>query len=388
MSRPLRLALSLLLLAPVPAAQDLLVASRNTDEILRYAGSTGAFVEVFASGGGLDNPVGLTFGPDQHLYVSSANNSLVLRYDGTTGAFIDIFASVGLNSPRQLNFGPDGDLYVANGANNQIVRYDGQSGAFKGLFASGGNLQGPTSFTFGPDGDLYVVSVINDLVKRYDGKTGAYLGNFVSSLVDGPHDVAFGPDGRFYVTNANQTRLRVFDPQTGAFIKNLLNDPALSAPLGMAWDGNNRIYVANQGGNEVRRYHANTGAFIDSFVAPSSGGLDAPLFLTFFPRFAGPFVQPTRPGVAGRYNTVRVSGFEPGRMVFLSTGVRSMPYALACGAQVALTAPILLRFGVSDESGALVVGGTISSSLAGLTFDLQAFAPRSCESTPLASVTF
>ena len=93
---------------------DLLVTSRLTDEVLRYDGDTGAFLGVFASGGGLSNPVGLTFGPDGHLYVASGNNNRVLRYDGVTGAFLGIFASGNaIASPRNLNFGPDGHLYVA-----------------------------------------------------------------------------------------------------------------------------------------------------------------------------------------------------------------------------------------------------------------------------------
>ncbi|MBO1351009.1 MAG: hypothetical protein EBE86_028245 [Hormoscilla sp. GUM202] len=63
----------------------LLVSSANSDEVLRYDATTGFFLDVFASGGGLDNPFGLTFGPDGNLYVSSSLTDQVLRYDGTTG---------------------------------------------------------------------------------------------------------------------------------------------------------------------------------------------------------------------------------------------------------------------------------------------------------------
>jgi hypothetical protein len=38
---------------------------------------------------------GLVFGPDNNLYASNVNNSRVLRYDGTTGAFIDVFVPSG-----------------------------------------------------------------------------------------------------------------------------------------------------------------------------------------------------------------------------------------------------------------------------------------------------
>ncbi len=41
--------------------------------MLRYDGSTGAFLDVFvpAGSGGLDGPLNATFGPDGNLYVGS-----------------------------------------------------------------------------------------------------------------------------------------------------------------------------------------------------------------------------------------------------------------------------------------------------------------------------
>ena len=71
----------------------------DTDEVLRYDGSTGAFLGAFVSAGsgGLDDPTGLAFGPDGNLYVGSFFDRVdqVLRYDGATGAFLDAFVSAG-----------------------------------------------------------------------------------------------------------------------------------------------------------------------------------------------------------------------------------------------------------------------------------------------------
>jgi PEP-CTERM motif len=56
------LVLAFLLLLP-PAAADLLVSSSGTDQVLRYDGTAGAFLDVFASGGGLNRPRFLVFTP-------------------------------------------------------------------------------------------------------------------------------------------------------------------------------------------------------------------------------------------------------------------------------------------------------------------------------------
>jgi len=370
---------------------DILVSSRFTDEVLRYDGETGAFLGVFASGGGLDNPVGLTFGPDGDLYVASGDNNRVLEYDGATGAFVRVVAQNGaLQAPRNLNFGPDGHLYVASGGSNEILRYDGTSGAFLGVFASGGQLRGPTSFTFGPGGDLFVGSVLTNRVKRYDGETGAYLGNFVTQNLNAPHDVAFAPDGRLVVTNAGQTRIRTYDGTTGAFLGNLVNDPSLSVPLGMQWDGVGHFYVANQGADEIRRYDAETGAFELAIVSPGSGGLDGPLFLTFVPPAGGPLIEPVWPGTAGTTNYLRYAGFVPGSRAFLVTGAPAVPIPLpGCGGVTfELALPVVLQTVLTDESGAGILGGVVPLELAGVTLQVQAIGPSTCRVSQRVGVTF
>jgi MYXO-CTERM domain-containing protein len=67
----------------------------------------------------LDAPCDVQFGPDGSLYVSSAASDQILRYNGTTGAFMDVFASGnGLDGPCFMVFDgkPDTPLPEPGGA--------------------------------------------------------------------------------------------------------------------------------------------------------------------------------------------------------------------------------------------------------------------------------
>src|SRR5262245_55197758 len=92
-------------------AGDLLVGSQTNSpgsrSILRYNGTTGAFISAFvpSGSGGLNAPRGMTFGPDGNLYVLNSDptdNFNILRYDGTTGDFMDVFVSGGVDGDNLI----------------------------------------------------------------------------------------------------------------------------------------------------------------------------------------------------------------------------------------------------------------------------------------------
>ena len=267
---------------------DIIVSSSIQDELLRFDGTTGEFVDVFASGNGLDDPGVSIFGPDNNLYVSSRATDEVLRYDGETGEFIDVFASGnGLDSPNGAIFGPDGNFYVNSELSNEVLRYDGETGEFIDVFASGKGLNGPVDLVFGSDGNLYVTSgaffdetTIGTQVLRFDGTTGEFIDVFASGNgLNSPGVLTFGPDGNLYVNSFGSDEVLRFDGTTGEFIDVFASGSSLDEPTGLGFGLDGNLYVSGRGNDGVLRFDGTTGEFIDVFA--SGEGLDNPIGLTF-----------------------------------------------------------------------------------------------------------
>lgn len=314
----------------------LLVPDFGKNRVLRFEAATGEFVDeiIPKHSGGLNQPWIVLVGPhDGHLYVSTGHFrgpgqiKAVLRYDGTTGAFLDEFIQRGqMDMTHSVTFGTDGNLYVGdrvednNGhpTGGRILRFDATTGALMGEFVTllSGGLLHPLAHVFGPDGDLYVTDegepgAGGRDVKRYDGTTGAFRGVFVAAGVGGisfPFGLTFGPDGSLYVADFGIGAVLRFQGPSGttpgAPMPSAGNSGAafvgpgsgglLARPLGVIFgpdgngDGRQDVYVSNitftgfygKNGN-IKRYDGLTGAFIDTFVPTGSGGLDDPSLITF-----------------------------------------------------------------------------------------------------------
>jgi DNA-binding beta-propeller fold protein YncE len=141
----------------------------------------------------------LVFGPDGNLYVSSTADSKVVRYNGTTGAFIDDFVATGVGGllyPFGLVFRPDGNLYVVSYGTNKVVRYDGTGVPFPAPGQSGADfatagLNNPEGLAFGPGGNLYVSSTADSRVVRFNGATGAYMSDLDPTGLGGLNQPTF-----------------------------------------------------------------------------------------------------------------------------------------------------------------------------------------------------
>ena len=272
------------------AAQSLFVANGSGDSVFHYNLATGVSSAFTSAGsGGLDDPAGLTFGPDGNLYVTGEKNVAgvrtdhVYRYNGTTGAFIDVFANAPVEPLATLfgiKFGPDGNLYVANIRGNSVLRFNGTTGALIDNFvaAPAGGLNRPRDLVFGPDGHLYVASPGDGTgstrqVLRFDGTTGAAMGVFASGV--DARGLAFGPGGDLYVANFNGNNVLRFDGVTGTLKATFASGGGLSGPVGVLFGNDGYLYVSSFNSDQIFRYDGSTGAFID-VITPGSSLLDAP----------------------------------------------------------------------------------------------------------------
>jgi hypothetical protein len=255
-----------------------------TGVVLEYNGATGAFVQTFASGGGLSKPQGLVFGPNGNLFVSSLGNDAVLEYDGTTGAFVKTFASDGgLASFIGIMFGPNGDLFVSSPV-GEVEEYNGTTGAFVKNFAYGSGAGG---LVFAPNGKLFVSNPDLNAVSEYDATIGVFKTFTSGGGLLHPQGLVFGPNGDLFVSNGDISSLDPanndvleYNGTTGAFVKIFASGGGLEFPRGLVFGPNGDLFVTSLSG-AVLEYNGTTGAFVQTFT--SGGGLEAPTYLTFSP---------------------------------------------------------------------------------------------------------
>ena len=177
------------------ASGNVLVAESATDQILRYDGTTGALLGLFAPIPGA--PADMRYGPNGHLYVCTYTGGMVWELHPVTGNPISVWPLPPNTRPNDVEF-LNGEILVTAMGTNLVYRFD-STPAHNLLGTFGNPLWGNAhGIEVSPhNGHIYVVDGVTAQVSEFDPITFALLNGNVLSPAPGDKvvDIAFRPSG-------------------------------------------------------------------------------------------------------------------------------------------------------------------------------------------------
>lgn len=269
------LTIVILLAATVGARADLLITDAALNSVLRYS-DTGAFLNtlVSAGSGGLSNPAGVAISTDGSVFVASRGTNQILRYSGTTGAFLNVFATARGGYFTDLEFF-NGTLYAArNDFNGAIDLYDPLTGTVINSFV-------PTAPPV-LNQALYIDIITGGLAISTDTSrffilnplTGAQL---FTTILDTIKGTTFDAAGNQYLAKSDSQNVMRRPAGGGPFADFLPPFTISGRDITFGADGN--LYVLT--GNRVARFNGLTGAPLGDLVTAGSGGLTGGQYFLF-----------------------------------------------------------------------------------------------------------
>jgi DNA-binding beta-propeller fold protein YncE len=261
----------------------------------------------------INNPYGLTTGPDGALYFCEIGNHRVRRLDLKTNRIATVagsgqkgYAGDGgpalealLNEPYEVRFDRAGNMFFAEMQNHVVRRVDAKShiittvaGTGTAGFAGDGGpaakaqLRQPHSIAFDAAGRLLICDIGNHRIRRVDLHTGTietWAGTgerkptpdgapVAGTPLNGPRAITADPDGNLYLVlregnavyriDAHDARIRHV---AGTGESGYSGDGAdaklarLSGPKGIAWAPGGSLYLADTESHTIRRVDLKSG---------------------------------------------------------------------------------------------------------------------------------
>lgn len=260
----------------------------------------------------LDNPFGVTRGPDGSLWFCEYTGQRVRKvtqdgkihtvagngqkgHTGDGGPAIEAT----FNLPHEIRFDKQGDLYIVDMANHAIRKVEMKSGIISSFAGTGkpgysgdgglaakAQLKQPHSIQFGPDGDLYICDIGNHVIRKVDMKTGiisTFAGTgqagptpdgapISGTPLRGPRSLDFDKDGNLWLCTREGNQVFKFDLQAGK-IRHIAGtgkkgftghggpakEATLSGPKGIAIDDGGNAWLIDTESHSVRMVDARTG---------------------------------------------------------------------------------------------------------------------------------
>lgn len=260
----------------------------------------------------IDNPFGLTRGPDGALYFCEYTGQRIRKvtpdgiihtvagngkpgYSGDGGPALQ----ASFHLPHELRFDAAGDLYVVDMTNHAVRKVDMKTGIISTIAGNGkpgysgdggpaakAQFKQPHSIQFGPDGSLYVCDIGNHVIRRIDMKSGlistfAGIGKpgptpndspISGTALNGPRSLDFDKQGNLWLCTREGNQVFKFDLAAGRIHhiagtgkKGLTGNggPAkeatLSGPKGIAVDAEGNAWLADCESHTIRVVEAKTG---------------------------------------------------------------------------------------------------------------------------------
>lgn len=260
----------------------------------------------------LDNPFGITRGPDGALYFCEYTGQRICRIDQK--GILTVVAGTGdsgysgdgglalegtFNKPHEIRFDKAGNLYAVDMVNHAVRKIDAKTGILTTIAGTGqpgytgdggpasqAQLKQPHSIQFGPDEDLYICDIGNNVIRRIDAKTGT-ISTFAGTgkpgptpdgapiegtPLKGPRSMDFDSKGDlwlatregnqvFRIDMAKKTIHHVAGTGEKGFTGNggPAKDATLSGPKGIAIDAEGGVWLADTESHSIRRIDTKTG---------------------------------------------------------------------------------------------------------------------------------
>jgi DNA-binding beta-propeller fold protein YncE len=295
-----------LILSATTAAQSLVTIAGTG--IPGFSGDGGPAIRAQ-----INNPYGMTIGPDGALYVCEIGNHRVRRLDLKSGIISTVAGNgqkgytgdggpalgASLNEPYEVRFDPSGNMFFAEMQNHVVRRVDRNTRKIStvagtgvpGFSGDGGpanlaQLRQPHSIAFDANGRLLICDIGNHRVRRVDpgtGKIETWLGtgeraqtpdeaSLAGTPVNGPRAIASAPDGLLYLVLREGNAVFRIDARAGKFFHiagtgatGYEGDggPAklakLSGPKGVSWAPGNLLYLDDTESHTIRTIDLTTG---------------------------------------------------------------------------------------------------------------------------------
>jgi streptogramin lyase len=289
-----------LLVAALPAA-DWTVATFAGTGVQGFSGDGGPAAEAR-----IDNPFGLTRGPDGALWFCEYTGQRIRKIDpdGTVRTVAGTGAAgysgdggpalaATFNLPHEIRFGRDGNAYVTDMKNHVIRRIDLRQGTIStfagngtaGYSGDGGpataaQLKQPHSLQFGPDGHLYICDIGNHVIRKVDTATGV-ISTFAGTgkpgptpdgapisgtPLKGPRSLDVDREGNLWLATREGNQVFRLDLRAGTihhvagtgasgFTGNggPAREATLSGPKGIALDADGNVWLADCESHSIRR---------------------------------------------------------------------------------------------------------------------------------------